>query len=60
VNDSLLSLTITDNGKGFDKENIKKGVGLHNIANRAELFNGKVNIITEPGRGCKLNIQIPI
>lgn len=56
----LLSLTISDNGRGFDKNNIKKGVGLHNIANRAELFNGKVNIIAAPGKGCKLNIQIPI
>jgi signal transduction histidine kinase len=57
-----ISLSISDNGKGFDKEKIKgkKGVGLYNIANRAELFNGKVTIITSPGKGCKLNIHIPI
>jgi signal transduction histidine kinase len=58
----VISLTITDNGKGFDKEAVKykKGLGLHNIANRTELFNGKVNMITSPGNGCKLNVVIPV
>ncbi|MBL7697048.1 MAG: PAS domain S-box protein [Chitinophagaceae bacterium] len=57
-----ISLSITDNGKGFDIEKVtaKKGVGLHNIANRTELFNGKMNMVTSPGNGCKLNIIIPL
>jgi PAS domain S-box-containing protein len=57
-----ISLSITDNGKGFDIEKVKtkKGVGLHNIANRTELFNGKMNMVTSPGDGCKLNIIIPL
>lgn len=57
-----ISLSITDNGKGFDFEKVKtnKGVGLHNIANRTELFNGKMNMVTSPGNGCKLNIIIPL
>jgi PAS domain S-box-containing protein len=59
---SAISLSITDNGKGFDMEKVKtkKGVGLHNIANRTELFNGKMNVVTSPGNGCKLNIIIPL
>ena len=62
VDSGALSLSITDNGKGFDMEKVKtkKGVGLHNIENRAELFNGKMNIVTSPGNGCKLNIIIPL
>jgi len=57
-----ISLSITDNGKGFDIEKVKakKGVGLYNIANRTELFNGKMNMVTSPGKGCKLNIIIPL
>lgn len=57
-----ISLSITDNGKGFDIEKVKarKGVGLHNIANRTELFNGRMNMVTSPGNGCKLNIIIPM
>lgn len=61
VNENI-SLKVTDNGKGFDKEIIKfkKGVGIHNITSRAELFNGKMNIISSPGNGCLLHILIPI
>ncbi|HUQ67543.1 MAG TPA: PAS domain S-box protein [Flavitalea sp.] len=62
VDSGSLSLSITDNGKGFDTEKVKtkNGVGLHNIANRTELFNGKINMVTSPGNGCKLNIIIPL
>ena len=57
-----IDLTISDNGIGFelDKVKNKKGVGLYNISSRAELFNGKVNIVTSPGNGCKMNIHVPI
>jgi signal transduction histidine kinase len=61
VEGSIVDLTISDNGKGFDKSNkLKRGVGLTNIASRTELFNGTVNLITAPGKGCTLNIHIPI
>ena len=62
VDSGVISLSITDNGKGFDMEKVKskKGVGLYNIANRTELFNGKMNMVTSPGNGCKLNIIIPL
>jgi hypothetical protein len=37
------------------------GVGFKKIiASRTELFNGKVNIVTAPDKGCKLNIHVPI
>lgn len=62
VGNENISLEVSDNGKGFDKEiiKIKKGVGLHNITSRAELFNGKMDIISSPGNGCLLHILIPI
>jgi PAS domain S-box-containing protein len=62
VDFSMVDLTISDNGKGFDKENnkLKRGVGLANITSRTELFNGEVNLITAPGKGCTLNIHIPV
>ena len=62
VDCGAISLSITDNGKGFDLEmsKAKKGVGLHNIANRTALFNGTMNIVTSPGSGCTLNIIIPL
>jgi PAS domain S-box-containing protein len=60
--DDTINIAITDNGQGFDPDQVKfkKGVGLSNITSRAELFNGKVTIDTAPGKGCTLNIHLPI
>jgi signal transduction histidine kinase len=56
-----IELAIGDNGKGFDNTIVgKKGLGLANIINRAELFNGKVEINTAPGRGCTIRVVVPI
>ena len=38
----------------------KNGVGIVNIINRVESFNGKVDFETNPGVGCKLDIRIPM
>jgi signal transduction histidine kinase len=56
-----IELDITDDGKGFNPEKVRKtGLGLSNITSRAELSGGKVNIQSAPGRGCKLRVQIPV
>ena len=57
---SLIKLVVTDNGKGFDINAIKKGLGLENIKNRAELQNGIAEIISFPKKGCKLKVEIPL
>ena len=53
-------LEIRDNGKGFNSISTRKGVGILNIKNRAELFGGKAEIISQPGNGCVLAISFPI
>lgn len=55
----LTVLDIVDNGKGFDPANYKKGLGLINMTNRAELFNGKLDITTGINKGCKIRVTIP-
>ncbi|MBO9563162.1 MAG: PAS domain S-box protein [Niastella sp.] len=62
VNSKAAELTIKDSGRGFELEKIttKKGVGLSNIASRVQLFNGTINIHTAPGKGCALNINVPL
>jgi PAS domain S-box-containing protein len=59
---NVIALSIQDDGRGFEPEKAKekKGVGLSNIASRAQLFNGKVTIISAPRKGCTLNINVPI
>jgi PAS domain S-box-containing protein len=60
VHQNKVTLTVSDNGKGFDPLTIKKGAGLKNIRNRVYLFNGAFDIITSPGKGCDLIITIPL
>lgn len=55
-----LRLVIHDNGKGFDLKGAKSGIGLSNIRNRIEAFSGTLNIITSPGKGCCMDIVIPL
>lgn len=49
-------LRLTDDGKGFDPRARRKGVGISNIISRAELYNGKVEIESAPGKGCRLEV----
>jgi signal transduction histidine kinase len=55
-------LSIRDDGKGFDVKNTirSKGVGLLNMKNRLELYNGTFEIDSAPARGCTLRISIPL
>ncbi|MFD0993997.1 ATP-binding protein [Tenacibaculum geojense] len=53
-------LEITDNGKGFDTQTQKKGIGLHNIQSRVEELKGSFVIESEIGSGTQTRIQIPL
>jgi signal transduction histidine kinase len=52
-------LFISDNGKGFDSLDFKKGAGFTSIINRASLFNGQVKVEASPDKGCSLSISMP-
>jgi PAS domain S-box-containing protein len=54
-----INLTIIDNGAGYDLGVKKHGLGLRNIFNRTEFYKGTAQIFTEPGKGFKLQVQIP-
>jgi signal transduction histidine kinase len=60
VADDRIHILIHDNGIGFEIGMKKSGVGIVNIVNRVESFNGKVNFETNPGIGCKLEMHIPL
>jgi PAS domain S-box-containing protein len=51
-----IRLRVEDDGKGFDPRARRNGVGISNIMSRAELYNGKVEIDTAPGKGCRLEV----
>lgn len=56
--DSALHLKIADDGRGFDTKKKRNGLGFTNIINRAELFNGKVTIDSDYGKGCTLEVVL--
>lgn len=55
----VLTLTIQDDGIGFNVKAKRKGIGISNIINRTESFNGSVTIESAPGKGCSIFVVIP-
>ena len=57
-----ISLTIIDNGKGFDTSKIheSKGIGWQNIYSRLAMLNGKFNISSEINKGTKIYINFTV
>lgn len=53
-----VQLTVEDNGAGFDPAQSKPGMGLNNIRNRIEVFNGEMEIRSAPGKGCMLAVRL--
>lgn len=51
-------LTIRDDGRGFDSSVTRHGIGLRNIANRVKLYNGAMEVQSEPGKGCQLKVTV--
>lgn len=58
IKEGLVLLFIGDDGKGFDTHLRRKGIGITNINNRAELYNGKVELDSSPGNGCRLKVEL--
>jgi len=54
-----LILTIQDDGIGFNLSKPSDGIGLKNIESRSELLHGFSKIITAPGKGCTITVQVP-
>jgi PAS domain S-box-containing protein len=59
-NEHYLYLRIADNGVGFDTSLHRKGIGISNIINRVTLFKGIIDIDSAPGKGCAIEINIPL
>lgn len=55
-----IQLVIHDNGVGFNPRKKIKGIGLSNIHERTEFYNGRVKIETAEGKGCKITVSIPV
>lgn len=54
-----MNLLIEDNGRGFNLETNRDGIGLKNIRSRVELMKGSLDIDSVHGRGTIININVP-
>ncbi|HRX94753.1 MAG TPA: ATP-binding protein, partial [Chitinophagaceae bacterium] len=58
--DGAISITVEDDGKGFDPDilNAVHGVGWINIQSRVEYLKGKLDVRSEPGKGTSVHIEL--
>ncbi len=56
---NMINMKVTDDGKGFDITKERSGIGISNIINRVETFNGKFKIESSVGNGCKIWVSLP-
>ena len=59
--DDITTIRISDNGIGFNTTLLEKdrtGIGLQNIANRAKMVNGTIDIKSEQGNGTTITLYI--
>jgi signal transduction histidine kinase len=58
--DDQISVTVEDDGKGFDASilHASRGIGWTNIQNRVEFLKGKLDVNTAPGKGTSVLIEL--
>jgi signal transduction histidine kinase len=54
-----INTRIEDDGKGFDKNIFRSGLGLQNMRERASVLNGFIDVMSGPGKGTKIMVIIP-
>jgi len=57
--DNHIVVAVNDDGKGFDTGKKRKGIGISNMINRIESFNGEVRIESSVGNGCDVEVKLP-
>lgn len=55
-----LTLHFYNNGRVFNPDKVKKGIGLKSITNRAYFYNGYVNINSTKAKGTNFIIDLPL
>lgn len=62
VTAAILSVTVEDDGKGFDIATLKQsaGIGWSNIENRIHFLNGKLDIQSAENKGTSVLIELPL
>jgi signal transduction histidine kinase/ligand-binding sensor domain-containing protein len=58
VSNNEVNITLTDNGRGFDPDNVTTGHGMANIKNRAARIGGTIDIWSGAGIGTRVTLNL--
>ena len=58
--DEYLVAEVEDNGRGFDRESVRAGVGLSAMRERAAGLGGEIEIKSRTGRGTRVTLRVPV
>ena len=56
----VLTICISDDGRGFDDESATGGLGLLGIRERVAILNGSLSVDSAAGRGSRLTVHVPL
>ncbi len=59
-NSEMLQLSIHDNGQGFNPMQNTTGFGLKGLRERAAALGGQLRISSQPGKGCSIDVLLPL
>ena len=59
---NAIRLSVSDNGRGFDPDSdqVKKGLGFISMKERLRLVDGELQIYSEPSRGTRIEVRVPL
>lgn len=60
LHNNQVHFIIKDDGQGFDLQQQKQGNGLNNIRKRAGELQGRVDIVSEKGKGSSVKLNFPV
>ena len=62
MGDSVIKVTVDDNGKGFSTDTLTQGksLGINLIRDRVEILGGTVDIDSTIGKGSRITLAIPV
>jgi signal transduction histidine kinase len=60
VEDGCIKMEVADNGRGFDPQKIEEtgGMGLKSMRERVAQLNGDLEIISQPGAGTRVKVEV--
>jgi two-component system NarL family sensor kinase len=57
---SAAVIQIDDDGRGIDADSASRGMGMGNLAERAEAIGGQLEIESKPGSGTTITVTVPL